>query len=105
MVEIRSKAASNTHDSPCFSYLLGSYSHYLSVYKDVQLVWTAKTASAAPVWVSVLRVGAIEGLVFTLSDGGLLTVAYLGTEAPQGGVQHSGGDAKDSNYEQMSIEH
>lgn len=82
MVEIRSKAASNTHDSPCFSYIMGSYSHYLSVYKDVQLVWTAKTVSAAPVYVNVVRVGDVEGLICTLSDGGVLSLAYLGTEAP-----------------------
>lgn len=43
MVEIRSKAASGTNDSPCFSFMLGSFSNYLMVYKDVQLVWTAKT--------------------------------------------------------------
>jgi hypothetical protein len=56
LVEIRSKATSNTLDSPCFSFILGSYAHYLSVYKDLQLVWTAKTTLAAPVYVSITRI-------------------------------------------------
>ena len=33
--DVTSKIASNTHDSPLFSFILGSYSHYLMVYKDI----------------------------------------------------------------------
>ena len=33
--DVATSAASNTHDSPCFSFILGSFSHYLMVYKDV----------------------------------------------------------------------
>lgn len=78
---IKAKIAQNTHDSPCFSFILGSFSHYLMVYKDVQLVWTAKTQTA-PVYVNVVKIGKQEGLIVTLSDNGSLSVAYLGTDAP-----------------------
>ena len=78
---IKAKIAQNTHDSPCFSFILGSFSHYLMVYKDVQLVWTAKTLTA-PVYVNVVKIGTQEGLIVTLSDNGSLSVAYLGTDAP-----------------------
>ena len=60
---------------------MGSFSHYLMVYKDVQLMWTAKTQTA-PVYVNILRVEAQEGLLVTLSDNGWLQVACLGTDAP-----------------------
>jgi hypothetical protein len=33
--QVVSQAISGTHDSPCFSYILGSFSHYLMIYKDV----------------------------------------------------------------------
>jgi hypothetical protein len=46
----------------------------------------------------------MEGLIVTLSDSGLLSVAYLGTEAPTSGVQQTAGDAKDQSYEHMSVE-
>lgn len=80
-IEIRSRATSGTHDSPCFSYILGSFSQYMMVYKDVQLMWTAKT-QGAPVYVNITRIGQMEGLMLTLSDRGDLQVVYLGTEAP-----------------------
>jgi len=39
-------------DSPCFSYILGTYSSYLSIFKDVRLVWTAKTPDP-PIFVDI----------------------------------------------------
>jgi len=43
-------------ESPCFSYILGSFSHYLMVYKDLQLVWTSKTQTA-PIYVNICTFG------------------------------------------------
>ncbi len=40
------------------------------VYKDVQLMWTAKTMNGAPVYVNITRVEDKEGLMVTLSDTG-----------------------------------
>lgn len=51
------------------------------VYKDVQLVWTAKTQSA-PIFVDIVKVGDQSGLMVTLADNGWLQVVYLGTDAP-----------------------
>ena len=72
---------SNTHDSPCFSFILGSFSHYLMIYKDVQLVWTSKTPTA-PIYVNIAKFQQLEGLIVTLSDKGHLQVVYLGTDSP-----------------------
>ena len=77
-----SHAISGTHDSPCFSYILGSFSHYLMIYKDVQLMWTAKTQGSAPIYVNITRIENQDGLMVTLSDTGYLQVVCLGTEAP-----------------------
>ncbi len=67
--------------SPCFSFILGSFSNYLMVYKDVQLMWTAKT-SVAPVYVNTATFENKQGLIVTLADNGWLQVSYLGTDAP-----------------------
>jgi Bardet-Biedl syndrome 9 protein len=80
-VQVMSQCSTNTHDSPCFSFIMGSFSQYLMVYKDVQLVWTAKTQSA-PIYVNTARFEAMEGLLVTLSDNGWLQLSCLGTDAP-----------------------
>ena len=68
-------------DSPGFSYLLGSFSNYVMVYKDVQLVWTAKTPEA-PIFVDITTIDKQKGLIVTLSDTGFLQLSYLGTSPP-----------------------
>jgi hypothetical protein len=39
-------------ETPCFMYMMGSYNNFIMIYKDVKLVWAAKTHSA-PVFLSV----------------------------------------------------
>jgi PTHB1 N-terminus len=104
LVEVRGRAASGTQDSPCFTYVMGSFNGYLMVYKDVQLVWTAKTLHA-PIYVNVQRIDRMDGLIVTLSDNGYLSISYLGTEAPRSQVQATPGEARDQSYTEMSIEH
>jgi hypothetical protein len=41
-------------DSPCFMTLVGSYNNFLLIYKDVKLVWAAKTVHP-PVFVDKAR--------------------------------------------------
>ena len=69
-------------ETPCFNYILGSYSSYLCIYKDLQLTWTAKTQSP-PIFVETEEFQNQKGLIVTLSDKGWLQVSYLGTEAPK----------------------
>ena len=61
---------------------MGSFSNYLMIYKDVQLVWTAKTTTA-PIFVEIVSIENQDGLMITFSDSGWLQLVYLGTEAPQ----------------------
>jgi hypothetical protein len=94
------QALQNTHDSPCFSYILGSFSHYLLIYKDVQLVWTSKTQTA-PIYVDISKFCGMGGLIVTLSDRGWLQVAYLGTDTPlsQSQALNAVDLSKELNYE------
>jgi hypothetical protein len=39
-----------TLETPCFMTLMGSYSNFIMVYKDVRLVWAAKTLTA-PIYI------------------------------------------------------
>ena len=98
------EARNNQHKSPCFSFILGSFSNYLMVYKDVQLIWTAKTSSA-PIFVDTGKFGSQDGLIVSMADNGYLQVSYLGTEAPANQNALNLPESKDSNYEQMNIEH
>jgi hypothetical protein len=83
-------------DSPCFSFILGSYSNYLLVYRDIQLVWTAKT-SFAPIFIGVTQFQDTPGLIVTLSDDGWLQVSFLGTEPPEHSLFTP--ETKELNYE------
>ena len=60
--------------------ILGSFTNFLMIYKDVRLVWTARTPTA-PIFVDRASFGDKKGLIVTMSDEGLLQVSYLGTEA------------------------
>ena len=73
------------------------------VYKDVQLVWTAKTQTA-PIYVNIAKIGKQDGLIVTLSDNGWLQVVYLGTEAPTpNAASLSIAESKELNYEEMDL--
>ena len=41
-------------NSPCFNFMLGSFSQYLMVYKDVQLVWTCKS-NFSPIYINIAK--------------------------------------------------
>jgi hypothetical protein len=66
-------------ETPCFMTILGSFSNFLLIYKDVRLVWATKTV-VAPVYVARAKFEQHGGLIVTLSDSGFLQVSFLGTE-------------------------
>jgi len=66
-------------ETPCFMTILGSFNNFLLIYKDVRLVWAAKT-QLAPIFVARAKFEQRNGLIVTLSDSGFLQVSYLGTE-------------------------
>ena len=68
-----------TIDTPCFMTLLGSYNNFIMIYRDVRLVWAAKSMTA-PIFVQKTQFEDQDGLIVTMSDSGQLQVSYLGTE-------------------------
>ena len=40
-----------TLETPCFMTVTGSYNNFLMVYRDVRLVWAARTVTA-PIFIS-----------------------------------------------------
>ena len=89
-------------NSPCFTFLLGSFSNYILVYKDVQLVWTCKTTHP-PIFVDIARFGDQDGLIVHFADNGWLQISYLGTEPPK--LNYILPESKEMNYEEMDAEH
>ena len=77
IAQIRNNQA--TLDTPCFMTILGSFNNFLMVYKDIRLVWAART-QLAPVYVARACFEARNGLIVTLADNGFLQVSFLGTE-------------------------
>ena len=65
--------------TPCFMTILGSFNNFLLVYKDIRLVWAART-QLPPVYVARASFESRSGLIVTLADNGFLQVSYLGTE-------------------------
>ena len=59
--------------------MLGSFNNFLLIYKDVRLVWAART-QVPPVFVARAKFEQREGLIVTLADNGFVQVSYLGTE-------------------------
>lgn len=41
-------------DTPCFMSMVGTYNDFVMIYKDVKLVWAAKTQSA-PVFIETAK--------------------------------------------------
>ena len=66
-------------ETPCFMTILGSFSNFLLVYRDIRLVWAART-QLAPIFVARATFEGRNGLIVTLADNGFLQVSYLGTE-------------------------
>jgi Bardet-Biedl syndrome 9 protein len=94
--------AAGAANSPCFTFLLGSFSNYILVYKDVQLVWTCKT-SHPPIFVDIASFGSQDGLIVHFADNGWLQLSYLGTEPPK--LNYILPESKEANYEEMDAEH
>ena len=51
--------------------ILGSFNNFLLIYKDIRLVWAAKTM-VAPIFVARAKFEQRDGLIVTLSDSGFL---------------------------------
>jgi Bardet-Biedl syndrome 9 protein len=96
------EVAAGTADSPWFTFLLGSFSNYILVYKDVQLVWTCKT-SHPPIFTDIAKFGEQDGLIVHFADNGWLQVSFLGTEPPK--LNYILPESKEMNYEEMDSEH
>ena len=77
--DVLESASEGSLDTPCFMTILGSFQNYLMIYKDVRLVWTAKT-ERAPIYVNRASFEGKQGLIVTLSDNGFLQVSFLGTQ-------------------------
>jgi len=65
------RRADSFAETPCFNYIMGSFSSYICIYKDVQLAWTAKTQNP-PIFVDIQQFGDQKGLIVTLADNGWL---------------------------------
>jgi hypothetical protein len=72
------------------------------IYKDVQLVWTAKTTEA-PIFIDVASFSKQQGLIVSLSDTGFLQISYLGTSPPKTQIAQT--SKQEMNYERMDQEH
>jgi Bardet-Biedl syndrome 9 protein len=74
------------------------------IYKDMQLLWAARTQHTVPIAVRVASFAGVKGMLVLLNDACELQVCYLGTDPPLTGVNASDG-AKELDYEAMDEEH
>lgn len=98
-------STSATLDTPCFMTILGSFSNFLLIYKDIRLVWAART-QLAPVYVYRASFESHTGLIVTLADNGFLQVSYLGTEQMTTNAHANSLKAQSAvDYQHISSEH
>lgn len=102
---IEDAESSGTMNTPGFMYMLGSFNNFVLIYKDVRLVWAAKTP-VTPIYVDTAEFEGRKGLIVTLSDKGFLQVSYLGTEQlTHTGTATSLKNAKKIDYNQVNNDH
>jgi len=94
-------SASTEPGAPEHHILIATQGGVLLVYRDMELLWTARLSHPA----TALRIGAfggVAGLILSLGHDGALTLSYLGTDPPS---SHVASEAKELNYEAMDEEH
>ena len=92
-------------ETPCFMTILGSFSNFLLVYRDIRLVWAART-QLAPIFVARATFENRSGLIVTLADNGFLQVSYLGTEQMTTNAHANSIKTQNSiDYQHISREH
>jgi hypothetical protein len=92
-------------DTPCFMSMIGTFNNFLMIYKDVKLVWAAKTVNA-PIFIDTAKFEDQVGLIVTMSDSGFLQVSYLGTEQLTAATHAlTLKDTTKINYEQVNADH
>ena len=88
--------------------IIASHQNSCMVYRDMQLVWAART-QAVPVAVRVAAFAGIKGFLVTMTDACEVQVSYLGTDPPLTGVngaaESAGNGQKELDYEAMDEEH
>jgi hypothetical protein len=85
--------------------MLGSFENAMLVFKDVRLVWQARTMTA-PIFVDVSTFENKQGLIVTLADNGFLQVSFLGTEQLTTNAQALAlKNQRKIDYEQVNAEH
>ena len=100
-----------TGDAGMKNILVGSSTGVVLVYRNLDLVWSAK-CDHTNVALRVCRAGGIRGMIVGLGDAGQLNVSYVGTDPPVGGSigganadgLGAGGD-NEMEYEEMDNEH
>lgn len=58
-------------DTPCFMSMICTFNNFLLIYKDVKLVWAARTVNA-PIFIDTAKFEDQVGLIVTMSDSGFL---------------------------------
>ena len=83
--------------------IIATHQNSCMIYKDMQLVWAARTQSV-PVAVRVATFAGVRGFLVTLNDMCEVQVSFLGTDPPVNGVS-AADSAKELDYEAMDEEH
>ena len=101
-------------ESAFCNILVGSSTGVILIYRELDLVWSAK-CDFVNVGLRVSRIGGVPGLIVGLGDAGQLDVNFIGTDPPaHGGIAAAAAGmdadgraaaAAESEYEQMDNEH
>ena len=89
-------------DNRTQNIIIGSHSEHLSVFSDKSLLWCCK-ASGIPISIATGSFCKVDGMIVVLTDDGVLTVGYFGTDPASNPVQAL--ESKELDYDGMDEEH
>lgn len=94
-------SGSSEPGAPEENVLIGTQGGVILVYRDMELLWSARLAHPA-IALSVGDFGSVAGLIANLGHNGALALSYLGTDPPTSTIAT---ETKELNYEAMDEEH
>ncbi len=83
--------------------LVSTYQHSLMVYKDTELIWSARMTDAPNVQTSITALGGVQGMIVALKDTCAVSVYYLGTDPPAPSAKMV--ESRELDYDKMNAEH
>lgn len=88
---------------PMHNLIIATHSGHLMIYREMQLIWSARLQGIVPIQMCVETLGGVRGMIVCMDCRGKVQVSYLGTDPPSANLVNT--EMKELNYDEMEEEH